>query len=84
MLGREVVERREVVPVAVQRLDGPVLATILEPPGELVRRAWHATLVGADQTSRSRRQASGQSRFGSLSTRLSVRWFQHRWRRVDE
>jgi len=83
VLGREVVERGEVVPVAVERLGGPILAGGVEPEGELV-----ATGL-ADGSRRGRPdlpQASprlGQSRLGSLSTRFIARWFQQRWWRVD-
>jgi hypothetical protein len=82
VLGREVVERGEVVPVAVERLGGPILAGGMEPEGELVAAGLQTARVGADQTSRRRRLASGQSRLGSLSTRFIARWFQQRWWRV--
>ena len=45
MLGREVVEGREVVPVAVEGLDCRLLASRVEPAGELVPAQLPLTLA---------------------------------------
>jgi hypothetical protein len=58
VLGREVVEDGEVVPVAVQRLGRLVLAALMEPEGEL---------VAADFAGGARR---GRPDLGELAARL--------------